>query len=207
MLAAAGSLLAACGSVHPGAAAVVGSKTISMSTLERTAEAYCVLTLSSAQQQGVESVSNSDIRRQAVVSLVSTIVARDLAKADDLTIAPRLYTLGQADLDQIRATFPDADQDALKEAIEQSQEVSAIAVALAARQTGQTPDETNQAALDELGRAAIMKAFKEQDVKFAPRFGLSPSGAPRAATGTLSVTPVDLEAPAAEELPDTQRCS
>ncbi|WP_456695361.1 hypothetical protein [Aeromicrobium sp. P5_D10] len=207
MLAAAGSLLAACGSVHPGDAAVVGGESIPMRTLEKTAEAYCTLTLNSAQQQGVNAVSNTDIRRQAVTSLVSIVVARDLAKSENLQIKPKSYSLTEVQVDQLAKTFPKADLDELKKALEESQEVSTIAIALAAKSTGQVPDETNQAALDDLGRSEIMKAFKAKDVQFAPRFGLSPSGAERAATGSLSVAPVDLEAPTPEELPKTQRCS
>lgn len=207
MLAAAGSLLAACGSVHPGDAAVVDGESIPMKTLEKTAEAYCTLTLNSAKQQGVNAVSSTDIRRQAVTSLVSIVVARDLARSENLQIQPKSYALSEAQVDQIAKTFPKAEVGELKKAIEESQEVSAIAIALASKSTGQVPDESNQSALDDLGRKEIMKAFKANDVQFAPRFGLSPSGAERAATGSLSVAPVDLEAPTPEELPKTQRCS
>lgn len=207
MLAAAASLLAACGSVHPGDAAVVDSQSIPMRTLEKTAEAYCTLTLNSAKQQGVEVVSSTDIRRQAVLSLVSIVVARDLAKAENLQIPPKAYELSETQVDQIAAAFPDADVEELQKALEESQEVSAIAIALASKSTGATPDESNQSQLDELGRSEIMKAFPANDVQFAPRFGLSPSGKERASTGSLSVAPVDLEAPTPEDLPKTQRCS
>lgn len=207
MLAAAGTMLAACGSVHPGDAAVVDGKSIPMKTLEKTAEAYCTLTLSSAKQQGVNVISSTDIRRQAVTSLVSIVVARDLVKSESLEIKPNSYALSEEQIDQIAKTFPKAELSELKKAIEESQEISAIAIALAAKSTGQTPDESNQSALDDLGRSEIMKAFKANGVQFAPRFGLSPSGAERAATGSLSVAPVDLEAPTPDDLPKTQRCS
>lgn len=207
VLAVAGLMLAGCGSVHPGDAAVVDGQSIPMKTLEKTAEAYCTLTLNSAQQQGVNVVSSTDIRRQAVLSLVSIVVARDVAKTENLEIQPKSYALSQAQVDQIAEAFPDAEIPELQKALEESQEVSAIAIALAAKMNGVVPDETNQAQLDEAGRAEITKAFKDNEVKFAPRFGLSPSGAVRAATGSLSVAPVDLEAPTPEDLPKTQRCS
>lgn len=199
--------LAACSNVHPGGAAVVDGQTISMKTLDKTAEAYCVFTLQSAKSQGVNAISNAEVRRQAVLSLVSTVVARDLAESEGLKINPGAFELSEAQRDQIASTFPKADITELERALEDSQEVSAIAVALAAAQTGQTPGEENLAQLDELGRSVITKSFKDNDVKFAPRFGLSPDGTERASTGSLSVAPVDLEAPTPEELPDTQRCS
>lgn len=207
ILAVAAMSLAACSNVHPGGAAVVDGQTISMKTLDKTAEAYCVFTLQSAKTQGVNAISNAEVRRQAVLSLVSTVIARDLAEAEGLKINPGSFELSEAQRDQIASTFPKADITELERALEDSQEVSAIAVALAAAQTGQTPSEANLAQLDELGRSVITDAFNDNDVKFAPRFGLSPDGTERASTGSLSVAPVDLEAPTPEELPDTQRCS
>lgn len=207
VLAVAGLSLAACSNVHPGAAAVVDGETISMRTLDRTAEAYCQFTLQAAQGQGVNAISNADVRRQALLSLVSTVVARDLAEAEGLKIKAGTYQLSDQQRDQIASTFPDADITELERALEDSQEVSAIAVALASEETGQTPSEANLAQLDELGRSVIVESFKDNDVSFAPRFGLSPDGTEREATGSLSVAPIDLEAPTPEELPDTQRCS
>ena len=58
------------------------------------------------------------------------------------------------------------------------------------------------------GQAEITKAFKDNDVEFAPRFGLSDSGAKTvAATGSLSVSADDLGADKPDELPAAQRCS
>lgn len=199
--------LGACGAVHPGDAAVVDGRSISMRTLDETATAYCALTINAAKQQGVTTVSNTDIRRQAVTALVSVVVARKLADSEGLTIKRSSYELSTAQRDQIEKAFPAEDIDDLTQAIEDSQEVSAIAVALAAKASGTTPTAANQAQLAEAGQRAITAAFRDNDVQFSPRFGLSPSGAPRSATGTLAVSPTDLEAPAAEELPDSQRCS
>ena len=207
VLALAGLSLAACGAVHPGSAAVVDGESISMRTLDRTATAYCELTVNAARQQGVTSISNADVRRQAVVGLVSLRVARDLADAEGLTIAPSGYELTSAQRDQITTAFPDGDVDEIARAIEDSQEVSAIAVALAERQAGQQATTENEQQLAELGQKTILAAFRSSDVSFAPRFGLDPDGQPRADTGSISVSPVDLEAPVAEELPTDQRCS
>lgn len=199
--------LGACSNVHPGAAAVVDGRTISMRTLDKTAEAYCQLTADAAQQQGVDSVDNSRVRRQAIVGLVSLHVARDLAESEGLKISPTSYELTSAQREQIAATFPASQVDEITKAIEDSQEVSAIAIALAAKQTGRPATKENEAQLAEMGQAAILKEFRANDVKFAPRFGLGPDGEVRSSTGSISVTPVDLEAPAAEDLPDALRCS
>lgn len=209
VLAAAGLCLAACGNVHPGSAAVVDGTTISMKTLDRTAQAYCELTLNAAQQQGAaaQPISNTDIRRQAVVALATSVVAEDLAEREDLRVRPSSWAVTDTMRAELAKAFPDADVDELAKAIEEDQKVSVIAIALAAKRTGQAPTEANQQQLLQIGRDEITQAFADEDVKFAPRFGLSPTGQVRSDTGSISVAPVDLEATPAEELPDTQRCS
>lgn len=199
--------LAACGNVHPGSAAVVGKQAISMRTLEDTAEAYCTLSVDAARQQGAQSIDNSQIRRQAIVGLVSVIVARDIAKSQGLEVDPSSYRLTDEQRDQIGEAFPAAKVDELAKAIEDSQEVAAISVALGAKLTGRpaTPEDAKQ--LADVGQAAILKSFRAKDVKFAPRFGLDPGANVRSDSGSISVTPVDLEAPTSDELPDALRCS
>lgn len=204
-----GLTLAACGTIHPGSAAVVDGESISMRTLNRTATAYCTLNAAVAQQQSGAGapVSNSQIRRQAVVGLVSVVVARKLAAKEDLTIKPSAYELTSAQRAELAERFPDEDTDQLGQAIEDSQEVSAIAVALAARQTGEQPSAANESQLAELGQSTILAAFPRNDVSFAPRFGLDRSGQLKADTGSVSVAAVDLDAPADEGLPAAQRCA
>ena len=207
VLAIAGLSLAACGTVHPGSAAVVDGRTISMDTLDRTASAYCTLTAQAARAQGITTVSNAEVRRQAIVGLVSLRVARDLAKAEDVTIGPDSYELTAQQRNELSKSFSGADVDELAQAVEDSREVSAIAVALAEKKTNQQATTENEAQFAELGQSEILAGFADRDVSFAPRFGLDSKGEQRAATGSVSVTPVDPESPVDEELPTALRCS
>jgi hypothetical protein len=206
-LALAGLTLAACGNIHPGAAAVVDGQTISMKTLDQTADVYCKLTLLSAQQQGATSPSNADMRRQAASTLVSLVIGRKLAKEQGLQIDPADFELTSDQQAQVAKTFPGADDLAhIERLIEQSQELSEISLALGEKVTGQQRSNENQAQLGAAGQAEITKAFKANDVKFSPRFGLSNTSAKAVAdTGSLSVAPADLgdRAP----LPPAQTCS
>lgn len=199
--------LAACSSVHPGSAAVVDGTSISMDTLDRTATAYCTLTADAARAQGISTVSNAEVRRQAIVGLVSLRVARDLAASEDLSVEPSAYELTSSQRDQLATAFPGSDLGDLTTAIQDSQEVSAIAVALAEKDANQQATSENEAQFAELGQSAIVAGFADRDVSFAPRFGLDTSGKQRAATGSISVTPPDVDAPVDEELPAALRCS
>lgn len=198
--------LASCGSIHPGDAAVVDGHSISMAKFDKTARVYCQLTLLSAKEQGVMSVPNSDVRRQTISDLVTIFVARDLAKEEGLTVDKKLYELTPDQVKEVGAAFPKGDDaEHVEFAIENSQEISAIAVALAEKSTGVTATPENSGQLAEEGRAAIIAAFKDHDVKFAPRFGLSSSLKETGPTGSLSVPKSD--GPAEEQLPADQRCA
>lgn len=201
----AGLTLAACGSIHPGDAAVVDGQSISMTTLNKTAEAFCDLTVRSAEAQGATAPENADIRRQAVTTLVSLVVARKLAAEQGVTPKPSEYELTSAQEGQIAEAFPDSDLEQINRAIEDSQELSALSVALGAEALGQTRSPDNEAQLAEAGQAEITKAFGANEVKFAPRFGLDSTTKQVAAT--LSVSPADLGEAELAELPAVQRCT
>lgn len=199
--------LAACGNIHPGAAAVVDGETISMKSLDRTAKAYCTLTVASAQ--GATAPENAEMRRQALTTLVSLVVARKIAEEENIKPKPSVYELTGEQEEQIAKAFSkEKDLDEINKLIEQSQELSAISVAFGEKVTGQPVTAENQAQIGAAGQAEITKAFKDNDVEFAPRFGLSNSTAQQvAATGSLSVAPTDLGADKPNELPASQRCT
>jgi hypothetical protein len=204
----AGLTLAACGNVHPGAAAVVDGQTISMKSLDKTAKALCTLALASSQGGAAPaSPANSDIRRQAVSTLVSLVVARKIAKEEGITLNPSDYELTSEQERQVATAFPKEKNHAeINKLIEQSQELQSISLALGERITGQTPTAETADQIGAAGQAEITKAFKDNDVEFAPRFGLSDSSAKTiTSTGSLSVAPPGEIKP--DQLPAAQRCS
>lgn len=200
-----GMTLAACGNVHPGAAAVVDGQTISMKSLDTSAKALCTLALASSQ--GGAPPANADVRRQAVSTLVSLVVARKLAKEEGVTPKPADYELTSDQERQVAKAFPDEKNlGEINKLIEQSQELSAISLALGQKVTGQAPTADTADQIGAAGQAEIAKAFKKNDVEFAPRFGLSDTSAKVVSdTGSLSVAKVTDAKPGS--LPAAQRCS
>lgn len=177
-----------------------------MTKFDKTARIYCKLTLISAKEQGVTSVPNSDVRRQTISDLVTIYVARDLAKEEGVTVDKKLYELSADQVKEVGTAFPKGDDAEYVEfALENSQEIAAIAVALAEKSTGVTATNENSNQLAQEGRAAITAAFKDHDVTFAPRFGLSSSLKEIGPTGSLSVPEAD--GLAEGELPADQRCA
>lgn len=201
--------LAACGNIHPGDAAVVDGHSISMAKFDKTARVYCELELRiQAQSGGQTELPNAEVRRNAIRNLVTVIVARDLAKLKGVTPDKQTYQRPEAELKDIAKVFPKGDDaKTIKTLFENDAEIAAIAIALAEQSSGVARTDENQDQLFSEGQAAIQKAFKDHDVKFSPRFGLSDTLKDLGPTGSLSVAEVNFEAPTENELPAAQRCA
>jgi hypothetical protein len=196
-------LLAGCGSVHPGAAAVVGDTTISMERADDVATVYCRLALLTSPEG--TPISNADVRRQAVTDLVVGVVARDMADDENVTPNPSTYEITPAQRREIAQSFADDEIDSVVDAINASQRTFAIAELLGAEGNNDPDAEAEQ--LRQQGIRLIQAEIARRDVRFDPRYGIARDGTQKAATGSLSV-PVKAPDPSAQEgLPATQQCS
>jgi hypothetical protein len=204
----AGLTLAACGSIHPGDAAVVDGQSISMKTFERTARLFCERALIEVKQQGQSSIPNDQVRQQAIVNLVKVIVARDVAKQEGVSLAKEEYELPAAQIENIRKEYPnDEDAKTVESIYEGINETGAIAIALGEKSSGITRTAENQNQLYSEGSEEIQKALKDHDIEISPRFGVSDTLKLLNRTGSVSVPDVNYKAPTDEELPPAQRCA
>ena len=195
-------LLAGCGSIHPGAAAVVDDTTISMGQADDVAVVYCQLALASAPQG--TPISNADVRRQAVTDLVVGVVAREMADEANVTPNPSTYEITPAQRKEIAQSVADDELDPVIDAINASQHTFAIAELLGAEQNDNPDADAEQ--LRQQGLQLIQAEVARRDVRFDPRFGIARDGTQKAATGSLSV-PVEAPEPTQEGLPATQQCA
>ena len=177
-----------------------------MKTADKASVAYCKLSLVVAKQQGVKDVSASDTRRQAITDLITFRVAKKLAKDRQLSIDPANYVITDKQDVQIGQAFPGADLKQIRGAIERSQEIYAITVALGEGETGKKISTATQAEIEKAGTAIITRAYKSSDISIDPRFGLNDLTKQVGQTGSLSVPQVAEDSdPSA--LPVSQRCS
>lgn len=203
VLAATGLLLSACGSISPGAAAMVDGRAISMSTLDDTARVYCEVTVQAAeQQQGVTAIDNADIRRQAVTDLVLAEVAADIAEERGLK-TPEATT---SDPEQLVEVFGAERAPAIAERLGKAQDLYNLFAVIGGDETATAVTDENTAQLADAGRSIVAASFADHDVMFAPRLGLADSGESNDSIGSLSVAPIDFEAPTPDELPGPLAC-
>lgn len=201
VVAAVAMVLAGCGPVHPGAAAVVDGTEVSMSQVDDAAATYCTLSLLSAQ--GGAPVPNADVRRQAVSDLVVGIVADDMAERAGITPNPSSYEVTPTQREQIAESFSAAELDDAVRTINGSQRTFTIAEQLGARELGDPSAPAQQK--QERGFQVIQAELEKRDIEFDPRFGIDGKLQQVASTGSLSVPASDDSEP--QELPATQQCA
>ena len=197
----------ACAGVNPGSAAVVDGESISMAKADKASAAYCRLALAVAAQQGTNSVSAADTRRQSITDLIMYAVAKKVAKERNVQVDPGTYVITDDQVAQIAQAFPGADLTEIREAIERSQETFAISLALGEDSTGRKSTDATRTAIENAGRAEIQTAFKASDISIDPRFGLNDAAVQIAATGSLSIAQVTEADSDPVTLPTAQRCS
>src|SRR5699024_7917504 len=122
------ALLSACGT-HPGAAAVVEGKTISVDDVDESATAYCSLSLA----QGSQPLSQADARRQALAGLIAWNVAMNLADEKNLHLDSAEWALSEEERQQLEQTFDPADLPVIEDVLKRSHHTAAIQTALGER--------------------------------------------------------------------------
>lgn len=189
------ALLSACGT-HPGAAAVVDGKTISVDAVDDSATAYCNLSLA----QGAQPLSTADARRQALAGLIAWNVAMNLADENNLNLDSAEWALSDEERQQLEQTFDAADLPVIEKVLKRSHHTAAIQTALGEQRAGDSGD------ADEAGREAIVKELDGSDLSIDPRFGVDDSLNQVASSGSLSV-PSAGEDESAQKLAEGQQCS
>ncbi|MFO6451558.1 MULTISPECIES: hypothetical protein [unclassified Aeromicrobium] len=193
-------LMAGCGPVNPGAAAVVDGTRIPMSDVDDVADVYCTASLS-GQGGSAAGIDSSALRRQSVADLVSGAVADRVAKERGYQVT--VPALAAADRQQLEQMFGD-DLDAALELIERNQRTGVIAQEMA-REAGASAQDGE--ALAQAGQQLLAQATAESDIDIDPRFGLDDTIQQIADSGSLSVAGGELDATATEDRPAALQCS
>jgi len=182
-LAVAALALTGCGSslgVHPGAAAVVGAETLSMSKIDSTTTLYCKAYVASSQQQSSQQQSGP-----APMGLFRSYVAGSLAKrllgeqlADEYSVQPAAGYESQ--VSQIRtalASAPADQRDAVIDVASSDAYLQNVQVAIGQQLTGNSGSSNAdlKAAL-ERGQVATQDWLDDHDAFVDPVFSISVDG-------------------------------
>ncbi len=197
-IAAAGMLvLTACGDTHPGAAAAVDGRTISVSEVDDVATALCSANEAAPNSEAGSSTLPSRSLRQSALSLllrshISLAFAEEEGVSADPTAVSNAVTQNRATIDAL----PEDQRELFTEAVREYAEGQLIVIAVGERilaDEGQT-DVDQQTALA-AGDEERAKFADSLDVDIDPRFGTFADGELQPSGGSLSV-PVSSEAKA-----------
>lgn len=193
-------LMAGCGPVSPGAAAVVDGDRIPIAAVDEGAHVYCTASLAGqgGSAAGIDSVA---LRRQSLADLVAGAVADRVAAERDYTVT--VPALGSAEVDQLESMFGD-DLEAALTLVRRNQRTGVIATQMAQEAD---PRLSGEEQLLQAGQQLLAQETSRSDIDVDPRFGLDATVQQIADTGSLSVPGGELDATAVEDRPAALQCS
>jgi len=182
-LAAAGLVLTGCGSslgIHPGSAAVIGGRSISMSTIDSTASLYCKVFLSQQRSQPSQQQSGpvpmGILRSYAAVSLAQRALGEQLADAYGVQPASG-YQRQVSQFRQVLASSPADQRDAAIAVAGADPYLQNVQVSIGQQLTGNTsPANADVRAALERGKVATQDWLKDHDTFIDPVLGISVDG-------------------------------
>lgn len=211
---AAALLLSACGSVHPGDAAVVGSDSISQTRVDGVATAVCTVNTSSGQSS---SVPSRNARRFALNLLLDSTLSLQFGRKEGVRPDQHLVSTGLAQSAQTFSSLPPAQRADLQSAVHDVYAGQSVLESIGRRsleKNGQTNVTTKQA----LAQGSLLRNQYAQslDIEVDPRFGTYEKGQVAPTSGSLSsaVSPTALDGQTSDPstdwvsaLPASQKCS
>lgn len=212
--AAATAVLAGCG-VHPGAAAVVGSQTISADRVDEVAQALCTANLRAAEANGQPppTLPTRGAREVALEILLETELSEQFAAARGVDASPAEVSRAMAQNETGIALLPADQQEQFREVLRGYAETQLELIEIGRRSLGRDVPENE--AISE-GTRLREQFVKKVDVEVDPRFGTFEDGVFQRGGQSLSV-PVSDRAVDGEKaqpgssyvasLPPSQLCS
>jgi hypothetical protein len=217
-------LLTGCGSsigIHPGYAAVVGDRTVSMSRIDNTATLYCQVYISSSQQsqQGQSGPQPMGLFRSYVAaSLAKRLLGQALADDYDVEAATG-YQRQLSQIQQAFASAPAGQRQAVIDVAGSDAYLQNVQVAIGQQLTGnegQSDDDVNAAL--QRGQVATQEWLNDHDAFVDPVFDISVDGGKFTREQDQTSYPVSALASAGAQttaapdesytsaLPEAQRC-
>jgi hypothetical protein len=176
-----GLVLSGCGSlgIHPGAAATVGDRTVSMSTIDDTTTSFCKAYVAQSQtsQQGQSGpIPMGAFRSYVASSLAKRLLGQELV--DEYSVQPASsYQAAVAQYQQALATAPADQLAAVIKVAAADAYLQNVQVAIGQQLTGNTGQTTaDTKAQLQRGEVATQDWLNDHSVDIDPVFGISVDG-------------------------------
>lgn len=185
-LAAGAALLAGCGVVHPGAAAVVGSDEISTKQVDDVAVAVCSANLATARASNatLPTLPTRGARQLAMQILLESELSKKFGEHEHVSPNAQQVSQALAQNEQGFAMLPTSQREDFRNALKAYAEGQLILLQVGKRALG--PGASDNEAVAE-GKRLRDRWVKSLDVEVDPRFGRFVDGAYKPGGTSLSV--------------------
>jgi hypothetical protein len=168
--------LTGCGTsigIHPGSAAVVGDRSLSMSTIDHTSTLYCEAYLPQIQQSQGGRVPMRYIRQFVAASLSERLLGEQLAEEYHVSPASG-YQQNQSQVQQQFASAPDDQRQAVLDVEGGDPYLQNVQVAVGQKLTGNSGEsDADLKAAQQRGVVATQDWLKNHDVALDPVLGVA----------------------------------
>lgn len=171
------AVLAGCGSIYPGAAAVVNGEEISRTQVDELASTYCLY----MSGQGRE-VNQLDARRQAAADLIAEKVMDDVFAKEGVEVVVSEYRLTSAERSGLEEFF-EGDAEAIIILIERNNRIQKGVQKILRRTNVGIPD----ADLSKFSTQLILQYVGEARVEIDPRLAIANDLSGSVPSGSISV--------------------
>jgi SurA-like protein len=188
-LAAVGAMvLGGCGSLPPGAAAVVDGTTISRSDVTELAEAQCAGIEQAAKsgQAQSQAAPRKQILQQALALMMDIELSLKYAETQDVTPRKTQVAATFAQVDPLIQSLPEKYHDFMSDLFHRWAESRDVLTQIGQKSTGQDDTPANAEALLNAGYAERDPWLKKVDIDTDPRYGPAGIGWPGGADPSVS---------------------
>jgi hypothetical protein len=214
---AAAFVMSAC-ATHPGAAAVVGSETISNSHLDEVASALCAAQGGSQNGQAPAALASRSARQGALGVLLNSALSREFGASQGVRPDQQQVSAALAGNEQNINTLPADRREVFRETVREYAEGQLMLIDIGKRALTNAGQKniTDQQAISEGTRLRNAWAAKHADVSVDPRYGVYQKNSLLARSGSLSVAASARAADGSSpdpstgwvaSLPSSQKCS
>ena len=185
---AAAFVMSAC-ATHPGAAAVVGSESISNSHLDEVAHALCAAQGSSQNGQAPAALASRSARQGALGVLLNSSLSRQFGASQGVQPDQEQVSAALAGQEQNISTLPADRREVFRETVREYAEGQLMLIDVGKRALTKAGKKnvTDQQAISEGTRLRNAWAAKNADVSVDPRYGVYQKNSLLAQSGSLSV--------------------
>ncbi len=195
-------VLSGCGTVPPGAAAVVDGTKITNSDVEELADSQCAGAELAADTPQPQTITRKQLNQRSLRLLMDIVLSLKYAEKEGLSPRPDSAAAIYAQVEQLVKALPKKHQESTAATFHRWADATDVLIQEGERATGQKETPQNQQDLLNAGYQKREAWRKKVEIEMDPRYGPSDEGWPGSGDGSVSKASSSFAKDANAEQPD-----